>query len=165
MIFLSWWYLWCWPMFHVSKCTLKKNYNLNKKKWFLCFKLLPRWKVSYCIRRCTEKEFDLTLQIDRHCLFQQHQTTVKTICWNGIRFIRMLRSFLFDSQICQFWWAAMKEPESSVVPEVVLHECVGDGCCAHPSHTPSSRSGFNARTFLKRHAFVILTMAAVFIGE
>lgn len=33
------------------------------------------------------------------------------------------------------------------------------------SHTSSSRSGFNVKTFLKRNAYVIFTMAGVILGE
>lgn len=57
------------------------------------------------------------------------------------------------------------KPESCDVSEVVSHETVGNRCCSLPNHTSSSRSGFHLKTFLQRHAFVILTMAAVVIGE
>lgn len=61
----------------------------------------------------------------------------------------------------------MKEtkPEASDVPEVISHESVGSRCCSFPNHTSTSRSGFNIKTFLKRQAFVILTMTAIIIGE
>lgn len=60
----------------------------------------------------------------------------------------------------------MKEtkPEVSDVPEVISHES-GSRCCSFPNHTSTSRSGFNIKTFLKRQAFVILTMTAIIIGE
>lgn len=54
------------------------------------------------------------------------------------------------------------KPECDVA-EVVPHESVGTRSL--PEHTSSSKSGLNIKTFLKRHAFIILTVAAVIIGE